>query len=193
MTDVEDELWNIFSFYALHGNPLNPTSLSATDFLRLAKDCQIVGAKASSERGLGQAFVNLAFASVIQRRPSAPLDHIMERKNNAAAMPKSKLTYPEFLEALVVLGVRLYGRRDLINVATMSTTWSGVEGRQIPGGTETKAQPLLMENVLPLASRRRPASAADAMTDALVIHLLRLFGSGLREMFRWDRTLRQPL
>lgn len=66
----------------------------------------------------------------------------MERKNNAAAMPKSKLTYPEFLEALVVLGVRLYGRRDLINVATMSTTWSGVEGRQIPGGTETKAQPV---------------------------------------------------
>lgn len=77
--------------------------LQATDFLRLAKDCQVVGAGASTgrigsnkkattpptcqsrqsrspssrprrKRGLGPALVNLAFASVIQRRPVRVLD-----------------------------------------------------------------------------------------------------------------------
>lgn len=31
MAGVEEELWDIFTFYSLHGNPLDPTMLSVRD------------------------------------------------------------------------------------------------------------------------------------------------------------------
>ena len=41
------EIWNIFTFYSLHGNPLDPEHIRATQFVKLARDCQIVGSSLS--------------------------------------------------------------------------------------------------------------------------------------------------
>lgn len=48
---------------------------------------------------------------------------------------------------------------------------------------------LLMEHILPLASRRRPASISDAIQDPLVRDLLQHYRPALREIFRYDSTL----
>lgn len=47
-----------------------------------------------------------------------------------------------------------------------------------------RSMQLLMEHILPLASRRRPTSIAAALSDPLVRDLLRHYGPALRELFR---------
>ena len=42
MAAVESELWNIFTFYTLHGNPLDPEHMTSQQFVKMAKDCSIV-------------------------------------------------------------------------------------------------------------------------------------------------------
>ncbi len=42
---IEQELWRIFTFYALHGDPMQPENLRPAHFLRFCKDCQILSKK----------------------------------------------------------------------------------------------------------------------------------------------------
>lgn len=42
---VEQELWRIFTFYSLHGDPNQPEIMRPANFLRFAKDCQITSKK----------------------------------------------------------------------------------------------------------------------------------------------------
>ena len=39
---IEQELWRIFTFYALHSDPTQPETIRPANFLRFAKDVQIV-------------------------------------------------------------------------------------------------------------------------------------------------------
>ena len=41
MSVVRQELWNIFTYYTLHGNPRDPSRLNATQFLKLLRDSQL--------------------------------------------------------------------------------------------------------------------------------------------------------
>ena len=47
-----------------------------------------------------------------------------------------------------------------------------------------------MEHILPLASRRRPASISDAVQDPLVRDLLQHYRPALREIFRFNHGVR---
>jgi hypothetical protein len=42
---IEQELWRIFTFYSLHGDPLQPEALRPAHFLRFCKDTQILSKK----------------------------------------------------------------------------------------------------------------------------------------------------
>ncbi len=42
---VQEELWRIFTFYALHGDANQPETMRPANFLRFCKDCQIVSKK----------------------------------------------------------------------------------------------------------------------------------------------------
>ncbi|CAM9679583.1 unnamed protein product [Ectocarpus fasciculatus] len=204
MNGVEDELWNIFTFYSLRGNPLDLTRLSVNQFLRLARDCQIVnGGDTASNGGLRAAEANLAFASVIQGRAKVVPKARWARTHQGIVRPpeediegataKSRLSYPEFLDALMVLGARMY------QTATPKRSGPNSTGRgdstlgkaRCKRSVESTFQQLLMDHILPLASRRRPTSAAAAMRDPLVRDLLRRFAPALREVFR--RPCRQPV
>ena len=44
-TSVEQELWRIFTFYSLHGDPNQPEILRPANFVRFCKDCQITSKK----------------------------------------------------------------------------------------------------------------------------------------------------
>lgn len=45
MCSVEQELWRIFTFYALHSDANNPDVWKIANFVRFAKDCQMVSTK----------------------------------------------------------------------------------------------------------------------------------------------------
>ena len=42
---IEEELWRIFTFYALHSDPTLPEVLKPPNFIKFCKDCQIVSKK----------------------------------------------------------------------------------------------------------------------------------------------------
>jgi trehalose/maltose hydrolase-like predicted phosphorylase len=44
-SSVEEELWLIFTFYALHFDPTLPEQWKSAAFVKFAKDCQIVNSK----------------------------------------------------------------------------------------------------------------------------------------------------
>lgn len=42
---VEQELWRIFTFYALHNDAMYPEVMRIANFVRFARDCQLVSPK----------------------------------------------------------------------------------------------------------------------------------------------------
>jgi hypothetical protein len=42
---IEEELWRIFTFYALHSDPTMPEIMKPANFIRFCKDCQITSKK----------------------------------------------------------------------------------------------------------------------------------------------------
>ena len=50
-SSVEHELWQIFTFYTLRGDALDPEHLKTSQFLQLLRDCLIVEPRGGSEPG----------------------------------------------------------------------------------------------------------------------------------------------
>jgi len=63
---VEQELWNIFTFYTLHANPLGPEHLKPSQFVKFAKDCQMISL--TQGEGLTSADLNVVFAKEVVRK-----------------------------------------------------------------------------------------------------------------------------
>ena len=156
MAAVESELWNIFTFYTLHGNPLDPEHMTSQQFVKMAKDCSIVDVAADGttlvasparrrRRGedadphaaqhLQVADVSVCYVQVVKKSRRAHAVGTAWKKANM-------MTYNDFLNALMQLSVKVYPGAPVIDDAF---------------------QQLLMENVLPLASRRNPDNV-DAAT-----------------------------
>ena len=57
---VEQELWNIFTFYTLHGNPMYPDLLKSSQFSKLCKQCLIMKTREFPE-GLSGAVINVVY------------------------------------------------------------------------------------------------------------------------------------
>ena len=56
---VEQELWNIFTFYTLHGNPMYPDLLKSSQFSKLCKQCLIT--RRGVLEGLSGAVINVVY------------------------------------------------------------------------------------------------------------------------------------
>jgi hypothetical protein len=156
MASVETELWNIFSFYTLHGNPLDPEHIrvrrsrhfsrrrsrlprvprpaflarrrwapagfvrtlrrhpaprllarclpcpaaiaQCTQFVKLARDCQLVGTTLSeASPPLLEADIQVVYTAEVKR-----LDR------GAAAL--QKMNYNDFLTALMKIAIKVYPR-----------------------------------------------------------------------------------
>ena len=129
---METELWNIFSFYTLHGNPLDPehirvraTSpaaaarpcavcgapphfphllalltlpLQCTQFVKLARDCQLVGTTLSeASPPLLEADIQVVYTAEVKRA---------DRGSSAL----QKMNYNDFLTALMKIAIKVYPR-----------------------------------------------------------------------------------
>ena len=165
MGSVEAELWNIFTYYTLHGNALDPEHLALTQLVQLSRDTQMLdGALVRTK--LKKADIELVFISEVKRRNGGAAGGSPTSNSVGALNVIEKLTYNEFLTALMKLSQKLYPESAENNV-------------------ETAFQQLLMENVLPLASRRSPKSVDAILGDPEVRGLKRYFRESLRYIFEF--------
>jgi hypothetical protein len=53
MTSVETELWNIFTYYTLRGDSLDPEHLKTQQFMQFLRDCLIVEPRWTTKHAAG--------------------------------------------------------------------------------------------------------------------------------------------
>ena len=149
MASVEQELWNIFTFYTLHGNPQYPDLLKASQFVKLAKDCQML------RRNVTAADINVVYTAEVKR------------KDRQMSEVQKMMSYNDFLNALMRISTRVYPTAPSVDEAF---------------------QQLLMENVLPLASRRSPDPVAIHLEKEGVREILDYFGDAIHSIFQFYAT-----
>jgi len=139
---VEQELWNIFTFYTLHANPLGPEHLKSSQFIKFAKDCQLLTLKQGE--GLSQADLNVVFAKEVVRKKNFNKKSLAKRSN------PNMMTYSDFLIVLMILAPKIHPEAN-------------------PEGVFQK---LLLENVLPLAAKRAPVDVSEHILEGGEIYKL---------------------
>lgn len=132
---IQEELWNIFSYYSLHGNPRDPSRINATQFYNFCRDCMVFDSS-MTELAVTQAQVQLTFAAQVR--------NLKEASKNQTLATTGRLTYTEFLTCLVALARKCYPSAD---------------------DTQASMQQLLMDNILPLASRRKAAKDCPVLRE----------------------------
>jgi hypothetical protein len=201
---VEQELWNIYTFYTLHGNPLAPEYLKVSEWLRvgsifpvmdprklprglagfspnpatsrrlpsphhdkqnqqfmkMAKDCQMLSTKQGS--GLTSADLSVIFAKEVLKKKN-------QNKTLAKRANPTLMTYSDFLNVLMILAPKIYPSADPKNVF----------------------QKLLLENILPLAARRAPKSVEEHMEEGSEVWtlLFETLEDGLKGIFDYYTDL----
>jgi len=156
--NIEEELWNIFTYYTLHGNPLDPEHIRASQFVKLTRDCQIIGTTLSeAEIPLTEADINVAYTAEVTRA-----DKIAGKGSD-----RKKMNYNDFLTVLMKLAVRVYPRARTVDDAF---------------------QRLLMDNILPLASRRRPDAVDMFIMNDDVNRLFDYYREALEQIFAFYAT-----
>ncbi|GMH79654.1 hypothetical protein TrVE_jg13677 [Triparma verrucosa] len=164
MGSVEAELWNIFTYYTLHGNALDPEHLALTQMVQLARDVQLLDGTLI-KTPLRKPDIELVFISLVKKRTLGKGAQV--NPDSGLSNSVDKLTYNEFLTCLLKLSAKLY-----------------------PSSAEQSAeaafQQLLMENVLPLASRRSPKSIDVVLeNDTSVKELHKYFKASLTKIFEY--------
>ena len=92
----ETELWNIYTYYTLHGMPY-PDLLKASQFVKFCKDCRIVRSL-DNPSGVTTAIANVVYTAEVKRR---------DRKFNET---QAQMTYNDFQRAHEALDKGVHGR-----------------------------------------------------------------------------------
>lgn len=103
---METELWNIFTYYTLHGDPLDPEHIKLTQFVRLCKDCEILG-----QQGLSSPDINVLYRSEVTRGHAAKRAEAKARAMNegykaragTGVVANDKMNFNCFLNAIMKL------------------------------------------------------------------------------------------
>jgi hypothetical protein len=142
---VESELWNVFTYYSLITNPLDPEHMSQQQWVKFLKHCRIVKSRkgklaspsrsslrAASRGGAGTGrTISAAAAAVYYTRE-------VTRRDRHLTDPVKKMNYDDFLNALMrIAHEKLYSEQMRV---------------------DESFQELLIKNVLPFdhALRRKP-------------------------------------
>lgn len=151
ISKVEEELWNIFTYYTLHSDPTQPEQLKLSKFVTFAKDCQILSPT------LTQAQINIVLTREARNKRVASY-------NESAA---GYITFYDFINLLPLFAklVRpifdplLYNYiRNVVNFDPRLCVIVCVQVYPDAPDDDTAFKRLLMENVLLLAGRRDPKS-----------------------------------
>ena len=174
-SSVEHELWQIFTYYTLRGDALDPEHLKTSQFLQLLRDCLIVKPRQGEEPSpeamalyCGNTLISQAQATVYFTKETAR-EHSMGKKAGRKMGGKS-LTFDSFLNALMrIAHVEIYPDKATVDLAF---------------------QELLMSNVLPypFASRRtdeRTGTISELLVDPEIMEIRQRYGRSLKNIFRY--------
>lgn len=75
MSSIETELWNIFTYYALHSNPRDPSKINGTVMYKICRDIMVVDAS-MTEKPITQAELHIIFTSELKHRKKVSLQFI---------------------------------------------------------------------------------------------------------------------
>jgi len=156
---IQEELWNIFTYYSLHGNPRDPSRINATQFYNFCRDAMLFD-PSMTDSAMTQAQVQLTFTAQCRQIKSAGSQSLAQT---------GRLRYDEFLTCLLGLALKCYPAcRD----------------------SQTAMQQLLMDNILPLASRRKaakdcPVAVEMAQCKAEMADLREHYGPPLLQLFHY--------
>ena len=67
---IQEELWNVFTYYSLHGNPRDPSRINATQFYNFCRDCMVFDSS-MTENAITQAQAQLTFAAQVRNLKEA--------------------------------------------------------------------------------------------------------------------------
>jgi len=148
---IQEELWNIFTYYSLHGNPRDPSRINATQFYNFCRDAMLFD-PSMTDSAMTQAQVQLTF--------TAQCRYLKSQGNGSSLAQTGRLTYDEFLTCLLALAQKCYPMCD---------------------NAQAAMQQLLMDNILPLASRRK--AARDCLMEADLTKCSKKEVAALKESF----------
>lgn len=128
--------------------------VQASQFVKLARDCQIVGTTLSEANPpLTEADCNVSFTAEVTQQHKTSAQKGGDRK---------KMNYNDFLTVLMKMSVKVYPRSKTVDAAF---------------------QRLLMDNVLPLASRRAPDTIDMFLENEDVRRLFEYYADALEQIF----------
>ena len=62
---IEEELWRIFTYYALHADPSQPEAWRVASFIKFSKDCQIIVNRSKSSSKLTATSIELEITKMV--------------------------------------------------------------------------------------------------------------------------------
>lgn len=193
-TSVEEELWRVFTYYSLRGDPSEPETIGSSQFVKFGRDALIVkrpktsAAATSAEERVKRQARKIVLAQIERRHPnymrnmmSAAQAHVIFTSivrsgvgSKKARINKEKMTFTQFLSALMKMSVEVYGTDADVS------------------SPEEAFQQLLMENVLcpGLAERRTPKldDLKRAVEESEVQSLLEKYEEATKQIFRFYAT-----
>ena len=157
---IHEELWNIFTYYSLHGNPRDPSRINATQYCNFCRDTLLFD-PSMTDVALTPPKAHLLFTSQITLIKSA--------FSNSVAAGVGKLNFEEFLTLVLRTAKKCYPSQKTL---------------------EGAMQQLLMDNVLPLSSRRKPISectviAAIEKDSEEIEKLWKIFENPMQQLFQY--------
>lgn len=158
MVAVEEILWNIFTFYTLNGNPKDPSRMHNTALVRFCRDIMVMDSS-MTEAALNHADLQLIYTAATK----SP-----EKASSSSSREKSdKIDFDAFLTCLIRISQKCY-----------------------PSGRnkEETMQQLLLDNILPMASRRKPISIAALVKQPHIELIYKYYEDALIELFKFYTT-----
>ena len=156
MSSIDEELWNVFTYYAMHHNPREATRLYSAGLTKLCRDINLMNST-HTERPIMQAEIHLLFkAEVLKKSPS--------KLKQGSTEGKDKLSYEDFLSVLTKLALKCYPSCKTADEAL---------------------QQILMDNLLPLALRRKPVSIQAFLNLPAIENLFNYYEDAIFELFRF--------
>lgn len=95
---VREELWNIFTFYTIHGNPRDPSRMNASQFLKLLRDSQLFD-ESMVDKPLTKATFHLIYTAELKN---------IKRKPDGSETLTGRVSFSEFLSCLVKIALQCY-------------------------------------------------------------------------------------
>lgn len=163
---IEEELWNVYSYSALHANPRDPSRLSANALLKLCKDTWVFEGS-MTEKAVTPAEVQLIFKAELASPTKATPGAGGRGAARSSSEKSDRLDYDEFLSTLISIAQRCYPSSS---------------------SPEEAMQQLLMDNILPLAPRRKPTDVSSLLKTAPVYELFKYYEDALLQLFRFYAT-----